>query len=100
MLLSILRTINDFTVLVTRLTVEELTDEQRMALIDQFIHIQGLDAVFDFDLHDLLMLLITILIKIFWRAWKRAGRWPYLWFKSRACSRTPQVSPCGPLCEP
>jgi len=95
MLLSILRTIIDFTVLVIRLTVEELTDEQRMALIDQFIHIQGLDTVFDFDLHDLLMLLITILTIIFWRAWKRAGRWP-----SRACSRTPQVSPCGPLYEP
>ena len=78
MLLSILRTITDFTVLVTRLTVEEITDEQRMVLIDQFIHVQGLDKVFDFDLRDLLMLLITILIIIFWRAWKRAGRWPYL----------------------
>ena len=77
MLLSILRTITDFTVLVTRLTVEELTDEQRMVLIDQFIHIQGLDTVFDFDLHDLLMILITILIIISWRAWSRASRWPY-----------------------
>ncbi|HEY9430937.1 MAG TPA: hypothetical protein VI260_05545 [Blastocatellia bacterium] len=77
MLLSILRTITDFTVLVTRLTVEELTDEQRMALIDQFIHIRGLDTVFDFDLHDLLMILITVLIIIFWRAWERTDRWPY-----------------------
>jgi hypothetical protein len=77
MLLSILRTITDFTVLVTRLTVKELTDEQRMALIDQFIHIQGLDTVFDFDLHDLLMILITVLIIIFWRAWERTDRWPY-----------------------
>jgi hypothetical protein len=100
MLLDLLRTFTDFTVLVTRLTVEELTDEQRMALIDQFIHIQGLDTVFDFGFHELLMLLITILIIIFWRAWKRAGRWPHLCFKSRACSRTPQVSPCGPLYEP
>ena len=78
MLLSILRTITDFTVLVTRLTVEELTDEQRMALIDQFIRLHGLNTAFDFDLHDPLMILITILIIIFWRAWKKAGRWPYL----------------------
>jgi len=77
MLLDISHTIADFTVLVTRLTVEELTDEQRMALIDQFIHLQGLDAAFEFDLHDLLMILITILIIIFWRAWDRADRWPY-----------------------
>jgi hypothetical protein len=48
-----------------------------MVLIDQFIRLQGLDAAFEFDLHDLLMALITMLIIIFWRAWKRAGRWPY-----------------------
>ena len=77
MLLSILRTITDFTVLVTRLIVEELTDEQRMALIDQFIRFHGLNTVFDFDLHDPLMILITILIIISWRAWSRANRWPY-----------------------
>jgi len=77
MLLSILRTITDFTVLVTRLIVEELTDEQRMALIDQFIRLQGLNTVFDIDLHDLLMILITILIMISWRTWSRANRWPY-----------------------
>ena len=72
-----MRTITDFAVLVTRLTVEELTDEQRMALVGPFIRLQGLDVAFQFDLHDLLMILITILIIIFWRAWKRAGRWPY-----------------------
>jgi hypothetical protein len=77
MLLSILRTITDFTVLVTRLIVEELTDEQRMALIDRFIRLQGLNNVFDFGLHDLLMILITILIIVSWRAWCRANRWPY-----------------------
>jgi hypothetical protein len=48
-----------------------------MALIDKNIHLQGLEAAFQFDLHDLLMILITILIIIFWRAWERAGRWPY-----------------------
>ena len=62
---------------VIRLTTEELADEQRMALIGQFIHIQGLDAAFEFDFHDLLMILITILINIFWRAWGSADRWPY-----------------------
>ncbi len=77
MLLDILQTITDFAVLLTRLTTEELADEQRMALIDQFIHLQGLEAAFEFDLHDLLMALITMLIIIFWRAWHRAGRWPY-----------------------
>ncbi len=77
MLLNILRLIADFTVLVTRLTTEDLADEQRMALIDQFIRHQGFDAAFQFYLHDLLMILITILIIIFWRAWDRAGRWPY-----------------------
>jgi len=77
MLLDISHTIIDFVVLVTRLTTEELSDEQRIALIDQFIHPQGLDAAFQFDLHDLLMILITILIIIFWRAWSRANRWPY-----------------------
>jgi hypothetical protein len=77
MLLNLLRAITDFAVLVARLTTEEFADEQRIALIDQFIHPQGLDAAFQFDLHDLLMILITILIIIFWRAWSRANRWPY-----------------------
>jgi hypothetical protein len=77
MLLNLLRTITDLVVLITRLTVEELTDQQRVALIDQFTHLQGLEAPFQFDLHDLLMILITILIIIFWRAWERANRWPY-----------------------
>ena len=48
MLLNLLRTITDFTVLVTRLAVEEFTDEQRMALVDQFMRLQGLDAAFEF----------------------------------------------------
>jgi hypothetical protein len=77
MLLDISKTIIDFVVLVTHLTTEELAEEQRMALIDQFIRIQGLDSAFQFDLHDLLMILITILIIIFWRAWDRADRWPF-----------------------
>ena len=77
MLLHILHMIADFAVLVARLTTEEFADEQRIALIDQFIHPQGLDSAFQFDLHDLLMILITILIIIFWRAWSRANRWPY-----------------------
>ena len=77
MLFDILQTITDFVVLLTRLTTEELADEQRMALIDQFIHLQGLGAAFQFDLHDLLMILITMLIIIFWRAWDSAYRWPY-----------------------
>ena len=77
MLLSILRTITDFVVLVTRLMTEELADEQPVVLIDQFVQLQGLDSAFEFDLHDLLMILITILIIIFWRAWVRSDRWPY-----------------------
>jgi hypothetical protein len=77
MLFDILQTISDFVVLLTRLTTEDLADEQRMALIDQFIHLQGLEAAFQFDLHDLLMILITMLIIIFWRAWDSAYRWPY-----------------------
>jgi len=80
MLFDILQTITDFVVLLTRLTTEDLADEQRMALIDQYIHLQGLEAAFQFnlhDLHDLLMILITILIVIFWRAWDRSNRWPY-----------------------
>jgi len=77
MLFDILQTITEFVVLLTRLTTEELADEQRMALIDQLIHFQGLETAFQFDLHDLLMILITILIIIFWRAWSRANRWPY-----------------------
>jgi hypothetical protein len=72
-----LRTVTDFIVLVTRLITEELADEQRMTLIDQFIQLDGLEAAFQFDLHDLPMILITMLIIIFWREWKRAGRWPY-----------------------
>ncbi len=77
MLFDILQTITEFVVLLTRLTTEELADEQRMALIDQLIHLQGLEAAFQFDLHDLLMILITMLIIIFWRAWDSAYRWPY-----------------------
>jgi hypothetical protein len=77
MLFDISRLITDFAVLVARLTVEGLTDEQRTALIGQFIHLQGLDAAFEFELHDLLMILITILIIVFWRAWERANRWPF-----------------------
>jgi hypothetical protein len=65
MLLDLSHKIVDFVVLVTRLTTEELSDEQRMILIDQFINLQGLDAAFQFDIHDLLMILITILIIIF-----------------------------------
>ena len=48
--------------LVTRLTTEEFADEQWMALIDQFMDLHGFDAAFEFDLHDLLIILITILI--------------------------------------
>jgi len=44
--LNLLRTITDLVVLVTRLTVEELTDEQRVALVGQFMRLQGLDAAF------------------------------------------------------
>jgi len=77
MLLNLLHTITDLVVLVTRLRVEDLAYEQRMALIDQSILLQGFGAAFEFDLHDLLMILITILIVIFWRAWDRSNRWPY-----------------------
>ena len=77
MLLNLLSMITGLAVLVMRLTTEELADEQRMALIDQFIHHQGLEAAFQFDLHDLLLILIAILINIFWRAWDSANRWPY-----------------------
>ena len=77
MLFDILQTITDFIVLLTRLTIEDLADEQRMALIDQFIHLQGLETAFQFDLHDLLIILITMLTNIFWRAWDRSNRWPY-----------------------
>jgi hypothetical protein len=77
MLLILLRTITDLAVLLTRLTTEEPADEQRVVLIDEFTRLQGLEAAFQFDLRDLLMILITVLIIIFWRAWKRAGRWPY-----------------------
>jgi hypothetical protein len=77
MLFDILQTITGFVVLLTRLTTEDLADEQRMALIDQFIRFQGVDAAFQFDLHDLLMILIVMLIIIGWRAWGRANRWPF-----------------------
>ncbi len=77
MLLNLLRASTDLAVLVARLTTEDLSDEQRMALVGQCIRLQALDAAFQFDLRDLLMILITVLIVIFWRAWKRAGRWPY-----------------------
>jgi hypothetical protein len=77
MVLNLLHAITDFVVLVTRLTTEELADEQRMALIDQYVHLQRLDAAFEFDLHDLLMILITILIIIIWRAWDRIDRWSF-----------------------
>ena len=76
MLLNILHTITDFAALVTRLTTEELADEQRMVLVDQFVQLRGPDSAFEFDLRDLLMILITILIIIFWRAWVRSTRWP------------------------
>ena len=69
MLLNLLRAITDFAVLVARLTTEEFAGEQRMVLIDQFMRLQGFDAAFEFDLHDLLMILIMVLIIIFWRAW-------------------------------
>ena len=55
MLLNLLHTITDLVALITRLTTEELADEQRMALIDQFIHLQVLDVTFQFDLDDLLV---------------------------------------------
>jgi len=77
MFLNMVHTITDFIVLVTRLATEELTDEQRMVLIDQFIHLQRLDAAFEFDLHELLMILIIVLIIVFWRAWNKAELWPY-----------------------
>jgi len=77
MFLNVLHTIADFTVLLTRLATEELADEERMILIDQFIHFQGLDAAFEFDLHDLLIILIIVLIIVFWRAWNKAELWPY-----------------------
>jgi hypothetical protein len=77
MFLNIIHTIADFIVLVTRLATEELTDEQRIVLIDQFIHIQGLDVAFEFNLHDLLMIPIMALIIIFWSAWNKSDRWPY-----------------------
>ena len=77
MLLNLLSVITGLAVLVMRLTTEDIADEQRMALIDQYIHLQGLEAAFQFDLHNLLMILITILIIIFWRAWDSADRWPY-----------------------
>jgi hypothetical protein len=67
--------VTDFVALVTLLATEELADEQRRALIDQFVHLQGLDAAFEFGLHYLLMILITILIIIFWRACGRTDHW-------------------------
>jgi hypothetical protein len=76
MLLDLLRTVTDFIVLVTLLTTEELADEQRMALIDQFIQLDGLEAACQFNLH-VQMILIAIPIIIFWRGWKEADHWPY-----------------------
>lgn len=77
MLFDILQMITDFAVLVTRLTTEDLSNEQWMILIGQFIYLQGIEAVLEFDLHDLLMILIMALIIIFWRAWDKSDRWPY-----------------------
>ncbi len=77
MLLNLLHTITDLVVFVMRLRIEGLADEQRMALIDQSILLQGFGAAFEFDLHDLLIILITLLVVIFWRAWDRSNRWPY-----------------------
>jgi hypothetical protein len=77
MLLNLLCAITDFAVLIARLTTEEFADEQRMVLIDQFMRPLWFDAAFEFDLHDLLMILIMVLIIIFWRAWNKAGRWPF-----------------------
>jgi hypothetical protein len=57
-----------------------------MGLIDQFIQLDRLEAACQFNLHDLLMTLIAILIIILWRGWKRAGHWPYLRLKSRMLS--------------
>jgi hypothetical protein len=48
-----------------------------LALIDQYVHLQRLDAAFEFDLHDLMIILITILIIIIWRAWDRIDRWSF-----------------------
>jgi hypothetical protein len=48
-----------------------------MTLIDQSILLQGVGVAFEFDLHDLLIILIMLLIVIFWRAWDRSNRWPY-----------------------
>jgi len=64
MLLNLLRTIIDFAVLVARLTTEEFVDEQRMVLIDQFMRLQEFNAAFEFDLHDLLMILITVQVDL------------------------------------
>ena len=77
MLLNLLHTITDLVVFVMRPRVEGLADEQRMALIDQSILLQGFGAAFEFDLHDLLIILITLLVVVFWRAWDRSNRWPY-----------------------
>ena len=77
MLLNLLHTITDLVVFVMSLRVEGFADEQRVTLIDQSILLQGFGAAFEFDLHDLLMILITILIVTFWRAWDKSYRWPY-----------------------
>jgi hypothetical protein len=69
MLLDLLRTITDFISLVTRFITEKRADEQRMALVDQFVQLDGLEAAFQFKLRDLLMMAIAILIIIFLRAW-------------------------------
>ena len=62
MLFDILQTITDFVVLLTRLTTEDLADEQRMALIDQFIHLQGLEAAFQFALQSCRQMVSLILV--------------------------------------
>jgi hypothetical protein len=84
MLLNLLHTITDLVVFVMLLIVGDLADEQRMALIDQSILLQGFGGAFEFDLHDLLIILIALLGIIFWRAWDRSNRWTYRRFKSRA----------------
>jgi len=99
MLLNILHIITDFVVLITRLMTEEFADEQRTVLIDQFVRLWGLDATFEFDLRDLLLILIIILTAIIVNAWNRSGHWLYRRSISRACSRTPHVSPAGPFAE-
>jgi hypothetical protein len=62
-----------------KLNFSKICDElqQKTALTDQYVHLQGLAAAFEFHLHDLLMILITIFIIILWRAWDRIDCWPF-----------------------